>query len=46
MNTQQNQLTIELVKKIYSAPEVTELASADETAANGGGGPDFASEAS
>ena len=46
MNTQQNQLTIELVKKIYSAPEVTELASADETAANGGGGPDFLSEAS
>jgi hypothetical protein len=46
MKKQQNALTVELVKKIYSAPEITELASADETAANGGGGPDFASEAS
>lgn len=46
MNNQQNELTITTAKKVYSAPEVTELASADETAANGGGGPDFGSEAS
>jgi hypothetical protein len=46
MKKQQKALTVEVVKKTYSSPELTQLASADETAGGGGGGPDFASEAS